>query len=320
MRPVERGGYGLDAGWNDDFHHVGPRRRHGARRVLLRRLSRARRRSSSRWSIGATFIRASGTPASKRFRGTPGLDLDAAQFVTFLQNHDQVANSPASRRLHQLTSPGRHRALTALLLPGPGHAAVVSRAGVLGPSPFYVLRRPRAGPGQAGPAGTLERCASSAARPARISAEQFRRSERPASRSSGRSWIGRERERTTRRWTCTATCCGCGAKTRCFLPSVPIEFRCGDRRRGILVAITSAPTATIGCCWSISDASSTGCPKTDPLAVPPEGRQWEVLWSSEDPAIWRLRHCRPWTPAVVFAGHAAFVSWRRSLASLHHPL
>ncbi len=54
----------------------------------------ARRRSSSRWSSGATCTKDNGTRGSSEFRGTPGLDLDGAQFVTFLQNHDQVGNSP----------------------------------------------------------------------------------------------------------------------------------------------------------------------------------------------------------------------------------
>jgi maltooligosyltrehalose trehalohydrolase len=40
--------------------------------------------------------------------------------VNFLENHDQVSNSGHGRRLDQLTSPGVHRALTALLLLAPG--------------------------------------------------------------------------------------------------------------------------------------------------------------------------------------------------------
>ena len=40
-------------------------------------------------------------------------------FVTYLENHDQVANSASGTRLHQLASPGRHRAMTAWLLLGP---------------------------------------------------------------------------------------------------------------------------------------------------------------------------------------------------------
>ncbi|HXO84953.1 MAG TPA: DUF3459 domain-containing protein, partial [Gemmatimonadales bacterium] len=41
------------------------------------------------------------------------------RMVFCIENHDQVANSSDGRRLHQLTSPGRYRALTALLLLAP---------------------------------------------------------------------------------------------------------------------------------------------------------------------------------------------------------
>src|SRR5262249_28960957 len=56
----------------------------------------------------------------KQQRGTPTFGLSPAAFVAFLENHDQVANSGRGRRLHQLSSPGRLRALTALVLLGPG--------------------------------------------------------------------------------------------------------------------------------------------------------------------------------------------------------
>jgi maltooligosyltrehalose trehalohydrolase len=46
--------------------------------------------------------------------------MEPTAFVTFIENHDQVANSAYGKRLHQLTSPGRFRALTALTLLGPG--------------------------------------------------------------------------------------------------------------------------------------------------------------------------------------------------------
>ena len=42
--------------------------------------------------------------------------FDATRFVAFLQNHDQVANSTRGLRLHALTTPGRYRAATALLM------------------------------------------------------------------------------------------------------------------------------------------------------------------------------------------------------------
>jgi maltooligosyltrehalose trehalohydrolase len=52
-------------------------------------------------------------------RGTPALDLPPMAFVSFIENHDQVANSASGKRMWQLASPGRYRALTALLLLAP---------------------------------------------------------------------------------------------------------------------------------------------------------------------------------------------------------
>ena len=46
----------------------------------------------------------------KKRRGTPALRLPAPHFVTFLENHDQVANSSNGVRTHLLTDRGRHRA------------------------------------------------------------------------------------------------------------------------------------------------------------------------------------------------------------------
>jgi maltooligosyltrehalose trehalohydrolase len=52
-------------------------------------------------------------------RGEPALDIPPSAFINFLQNHDQVANSALGLRAHLLTSPGRYRAMTALLLLAP---------------------------------------------------------------------------------------------------------------------------------------------------------------------------------------------------------
>jgi len=48
------------------------------------------------------------------------MDITPRSFVNFTQNHDQIANSACGSRPHELTAAGRHRALTALLLLGPG--------------------------------------------------------------------------------------------------------------------------------------------------------------------------------------------------------
>jgi maltooligosyltrehalose trehalohydrolase len=69
-------------------------------------------------------------------RGTPGLDLEPARFVTYLQNHDQVANSVHGLRLDRISSPGRVRAMTGLLLLMPGTPMLFQGQEFASSSPF----------------------------------------------------------------------------------------------------------------------------------------------------------------------------------------
>jgi maltooligosyltrehalose trehalohydrolase len=69
-------------------------------------------------------------------RGTPAWDIPAARFIIFLQNHDQVANSARGLRGHALTSPGRYRAMTALLLLAPGTPMLFQGQEFAASSPF----------------------------------------------------------------------------------------------------------------------------------------------------------------------------------------
>jgi len=56
----------------------------------------------------------------QKARGTPTTGLPPSSFVNCVQNHDQIANSLRGVRLHQLTSPGLYKAITALTLLGTG--------------------------------------------------------------------------------------------------------------------------------------------------------------------------------------------------------
>ena len=114
----------------------------GQARGLLHRLPRLAAGARSRRPSGATSTRGSATRGSGSRRGTPALDLPPWAFVTFLENHDQVANSARGQRVHQLTSPGRYRALTALPAARPGHADAVPGTGVRLLRPVPLLRRP----------------------------------------------------------------------------------------------------------------------------------------------------------------------------------
>ena len=65
------------------------------------------------------FIKDSRIHGRRRREDIPSLDLKPEAFVSFLENHDQVSNSATGDRLRLQTSPGRYRAMTALLLLGP---------------------------------------------------------------------------------------------------------------------------------------------------------------------------------------------------------
>jgi len=112
------GGFDADAMWNDDFHHSAMVALTGRNEAYYTDYKGTPQEFVSSAKHGFLY-QGQWYLWQKKVRGTPSLDLPPSQFITFLQNHDQVANSLRGQRLHQLTSPGRSRALTALLLLGP---------------------------------------------------------------------------------------------------------------------------------------------------------------------------------------------------------
>src|SRR5690606_29166721 len=115
VEPVEQGGFGMDALWNDDFHHVSRIAATGNREGYYNDYHGSPQELISCIRLGYLF-QGQWNPRQQHFRGTCTRKLAGARLVHYLQNHDQVANSAAGVRLHLLTSPGRDRALTALLL------------------------------------------------------------------------------------------------------------------------------------------------------------------------------------------------------------
>ncbi|MGH9674512.1 MAG: DUF3459 domain-containing protein, partial [Bryobacteraceae bacterium] len=97
VRSKERGGFGLDAQWADDFHHslrvllTADRRGYYEDYGTLHDLAKA-------FTDGYVF-----TGEHSRFRrrrhGAPADDIAACQFVVFSQNHDQVGNRLLGERL-----------------------------------------------------------------------------------------------------------------------------------------------------------------------------------------------------------------------------
>jgi len=117
--PREEGGYGIDALWNDDFHHS----------AVVALIGRPEAYYTDYRGTPQEFISAAkhgylyqGQWYSwqKKRRGTAALRVPPRRFVTCLENHDQIANTGRGQRLHELCSPASYRAMTALWLLSPG--------------------------------------------------------------------------------------------------------------------------------------------------------------------------------------------------------
>jgi maltooligosyltrehalose trehalohydrolase len=135
VRPAERGGYGLDALWNDDFHHAVRVAVTGHREAYYSDFRGAPQELVSAARYGFLF-QGQRYRWHQRPRGTPALDLDPARFIDYIQNHDQIANTGTGERLDRLSSPGRYRAVTALLLLAPGTPMLFQGQEFAASSPF----------------------------------------------------------------------------------------------------------------------------------------------------------------------------------------
>ena len=116
--PFDRGGWGLDAVWSDDFHHQ------------IRRLSAGDRDgyyqdfSGSIDDLATTLNRGwfySGQHSAYlgNARGTDPSGVPLNSMVFCIQNHDQMGNRPFGSRLHHRIDPALFRAVTAVLLLAP---------------------------------------------------------------------------------------------------------------------------------------------------------------------------------------------------------
>ena len=119
VRPLDRGGFGLDAVWNDDYHHSAMVALSGRNEAYYTDYLGSPQEFVSAIKYGYLY-QGQWYSWQENRRGRPGLDVSPVAFVTFTQNHDQVANSGRGLRAHQLTSPARYRAMHALTLLAPG--------------------------------------------------------------------------------------------------------------------------------------------------------------------------------------------------------
>jgi len=102
LLPPEQGGYGLDAQWNDDFHHALHTLLTGERKGYYEDFGRVQQLVKA-FREGFVY---SGeySPYRQRRHGSSSRDIPADRLVVFSQNHDQIGNRMLGERLSQLVS------------------------------------------------------------------------------------------------------------------------------------------------------------------------------------------------------------------------
>jgi len=290
VRPIEQGGYGLDGLWNDDYHHSAHVALTGHAEAYYMDYRGTPQELVATAKHGYLF-QGQWYEWQKKRRGTSTAGVPPAAFVSYLENHDQVANSARGLREHQLAHPGRYRALTALTLLGPGTPLLFQGAEFASSKPFLyfadhnpelapLVRKGRAAflaqfpsvarpdvqaglPDPADPA-TFQRCVLdwSERDTNAVAVAMFRdllrlRREEPAFRAQRRGGVD-----------------GAVLGTSAFV----LRFfdDAGDR----LLLINVGPDLHLR-------------PAPEPLLAAPAERGWQVIWSSEDP-----RYGGGGTPAV----------------------
>src|SRR5438128_1513543 len=108
----------LDGMWNDDFHHSAVVALTGRNEAYFGDYLGAPQEFISAAKYGFLY-QGQALSWRKALRGTSTLGIAPEVFVCFIENHDQIANTGPGQRLRSQTSPGRYRAMAALLLLGP---------------------------------------------------------------------------------------------------------------------------------------------------------------------------------------------------------
>jgi maltooligosyltrehalose trehalohydrolase len=280
VRPPERGGCGLDALWNDDYHHTATVALTGRNEAYYNDYKGTPQELISAAKYGYLYQGQRYAWQEKR-RGTPGLlDIPRTAFINFLQNHDQIANSARGDRCHLHASPGVFRAMTALTLLLPGTPMLFQGQELCATSPFLyfadhgddlgaAVRRGREEFLAQFPSIALPEMASGIPDPTdpatfeRCKLDFGERDRHATCYALHRDLLRLRREDPVLR--------GQGRLDGAVLEEKAFVLRFfgedGDDRLlvvnlGVQLDLTPAP---------------------EPLLAPPEGARWSVLWASEDP-------------------------------------
>ncbi|HTB59876.1 MAG TPA: malto-oligosyltrehalose trehalohydrolase [Polyangia bacterium] len=278
--PSNERGYGLDALWNDDFHHTAlvALTGHSEAYYTDYRGTPQELLSAIRWGF---LYQGQHYKWQKQRRGTPALDLPAERFVLYLENHDQVANSGLGARLSTITAPDQLRAMTALLLLAPGTPMLFQGQEFGSTRPFVYFADHDAELARAVAKG---RRAFLAQFPSLADPDVQQRIPDPAAPQTFTSckldWNERDRHRPV--WDLHRDLLRLRREDPAFAAqdltrlstavlgaeAMLLRYRCASGDRLVLVNLGT-------------DLHLDVAP--EPLLAPPLGARWRTLWSSEDP-------------------------------------
>ena len=117
IRAIESGGYGIDAQWNDAFHHCLHTILTGEKSGYYEDYGKVELLAKA-FKEGFVY---SGqySPFRKKFHGSNSSSIPGHQFVVFTQNHDQIGNRMFGERLTHLVSFEALKLAAAVLLLSP---------------------------------------------------------------------------------------------------------------------------------------------------------------------------------------------------------
>lgn len=281
VRPPDQGGFGMDALWNDDFHHSAVALLSGHKEAYYTDYPGTPQEfiSSAKWGY---LYQGQHYKWQKMRRGTPALDLPPTAFVNFIENHDQVANTARGPRAHELASMAQYRAMVAMMLLLPQTPMLFQGQEFAASTPFlyFADHNPELArlvrKGRAEFLCQFPRAASSEMRnsiPDPADAKTFERckldfSERQEHAPIYRMYrdllrLRREEKPFHSRWPggLDGAVLGHGSLVLRY-------FGSGGDDRLLLVNF---------------DGDQQLSPAPEPLLAPPFGKKWELMWSSEAP-------------------------------------
>jgi maltooligosyltrehalose trehalohydrolase len=280
-RPSERGGHGLDALWNDDFHHTAMVALAGRNEAYYNDYLGRPQELVSAVKYGYLYQGQLYKWQGKR-RGKPSFGLDPAAFVNYIQNHDQIANSGRGERAHRLTSPGRYKAMTALMLLAPGTPMLFQGQEFAASTPFFYFAdhgEELASQVHDGRIDFLSQFPSLAVPemltclpdPGRESFERSRLDFSDRERNGGMYALHRDLLRLRRDDPVLSSQRPGGIDGAVLGPEAFLLRYFGENGDDRLLVVNLGVDLHLN-------------PAPEPLLAPPEGKRWVKVWSSEEPA------------------------------------